>query len=82
MAAATFATIRCRINTHNQICLQFLLIAVKKKGSCGMRRTLELLLIMSQQELQKTSDLRDASAGPVLVSEVQMIHLLGGKVMD
>lgn len=44
-----------------------------------MRRTLELLLIMSQQELQKTSDLRDASARLVLVSEVQMIHLLWRK---
>lgn len=74
MAAATFATIRCRVNTHHRISLQLLLIAVKK-GSCGMRRTLELLLIMSQQELQKTSDLRDASARLVLVSEVQMIHL-------
>lgn len=81
MAAATFATIRCRINTHKRICLQLLLIAVKK-GSCGTSRTLELLLIMSQQELQKTSDLSDASAGLVSVSEVQMIHLLGGKVMD
>lgn len=37
---------------------------------------------MSQRELQKTSDLRDASTGLVSVSEVQMIHLLGGKVRD
>lgn len=40
------------------------------------------MLIMSQKEHHKTSDLTDASAGPVLVPEVQMIHLLGGKVRD
>lgn len=74
--------------------LSFFLLLKKKgkkkgfrQGNCGLRRTLELLfealmLIMSQREHQKASDLTDASAGPVLVSEVQMIHLLGGKVRD
>lgn len=49
-------------------------------------RTLELfealMVIMSQREHQKTSDPRGASAWSVFLSEVQMIHLLEGKVRD
>lgn len=49
-------------------------------------RTLELfealMVIISQREHQKTSDPRGASAWSVFLSEVQMIHLLEGKVRD
>ena len=81
MVASTLGAISCRTNTHASICLNFLFIAVKKKGSgTEATKTLELLfeapmLIMSQREQQKTLDLREATARPVYMSEVQMIQL-------